>query len=386
MPVYFANKGLIDLDVIRVMGVSVKENDSPIGYFGTGLKFAIATLLRTGHRIELLCGEDTYTFETRDTSIRGQEFKRCYMNEEPLPFTTELGRNWEVWQAYRELHSNTLDEDGQVSDKPLEGDTVFKVIGSAFQNEYHNRHKIFVAGTPLYSDSSIEIYSGESSAVYYRGVLAGRLPKTSRFIYNILEQMELTEDRTFKSAWDVEYKIEKNVPRADNEEIAFGLIEGGEFYEAGLTYTYCAEPSKEFVNVAERLYADTRSNSSAKTIVEKKRQSKADFQVATVSDTQQQVLLDAFELSMLMGASLSPEDVEVVETLGPSVMAIYHKGKDRVFIAKSTLDMGVTYVAATLYEEWAHRQLRMVDATRTFQDHLLQRLAALATELKNGKS
>jgi len=386
MPVYFANKGLIDLDVIRVMGVSVKENASPIGYFGTGLKFAIATLLRTGHRIELTCGEDVYSFETRDTSIRGQDFKRCYMNEEALPFTTELGRNWEVWQAYRELHSNTLDEDGEISDKPLTGDTVFKVIGSAIQNEYHSRHKIFVTGVPLYSDSSIEIYSGESSSVYYRGVLAGRLPKMSRFTYNILETMELTEDRTFKSAWDVEYKIEKSVPRADNEEVVFGLIEGGDFYEAGMTYTYCAEPSEKFVAIAERLYSDTRSNPSAKTIVERKRQSKADFQLAVISETQQQVLLDAFELSMVMGASLSPEDVEVVETLGLGVMAIYHKNKDKVFIAKSTLDMGITYVAATLYEEWAHKQLRMVDATRAFQDHLLQRIAALATELKNGKS
>lgn len=38
MTVYFANSGLIDLDVIRVMGVSIKRRANPIGYFGTGDK------------------------------------------------------------------------------------------------------------------------------------------------------------------------------------------------------------------------------------------------------------------------------------------------------------------------------------------------------------
>ena len=54
MTVYFANAGLIDLDVIRIMGVSVKTKDNPIGYFGTGLKFALSTLLRSGHKVTLL--------------------------------------------------------------------------------------------------------------------------------------------------------------------------------------------------------------------------------------------------------------------------------------------------------------------------------------------
>lgn len=62
MTIYFSNRGLIDLDVIRTMGVNVKENDNPIGHFGTGLKFAIATLLRTGHKVDLYRGDEKISF------------------------------------------------------------------------------------------------------------------------------------------------------------------------------------------------------------------------------------------------------------------------------------------------------------------------------------
>ena len=41
---------------IRTLGVSVKVGDSPIGYFGTGLKFALATILRKGGEIVLKRG------------------------------------------------------------------------------------------------------------------------------------------------------------------------------------------------------------------------------------------------------------------------------------------------------------------------------------------
>lgn len=65
MTVYFANAGLIDLDVIRVMGVSVKTGPNPIGYFGTGLKFALSTLLRTGHRVVMTRGGERIEFTAR---------------------------------------------------------------------------------------------------------------------------------------------------------------------------------------------------------------------------------------------------------------------------------------------------------------------------------
>ena len=81
MTVYFANAGLIDLDVIRVIGVSVKTGDNPIGYFGTGLKFALSTLLRTGHRVELRRGGEVLEFTAREVLVRGKRVQRVFMGE-----------------------------------------------------------------------------------------------------------------------------------------------------------------------------------------------------------------------------------------------------------------------------------------------------------------
>ena len=46
--IVFENPGEIDIRSISTFGVSVKEGDNPIGFFGTGLKYAIVVLLRTG--------------------------------------------------------------------------------------------------------------------------------------------------------------------------------------------------------------------------------------------------------------------------------------------------------------------------------------------------
>ena len=116
--IWFANAEPIDLRAVTTMGVHVKPtNDSPIGYFGTGLKYAIATLLRNGHQIDIWANGQRNYFSTHDEEIRGTTFKLIYLNGERLGFTTNLGKNWELWQAYRELESNVRDENGQSGEK-----------------------------------------------------------------------------------------------------------------------------------------------------------------------------------------------------------------------------------------------------------------------------
>lgn len=46
--IIFRNAGTIDPKSITTFGVSSKENPGAIGFFGTGLKYALAILLRHG--------------------------------------------------------------------------------------------------------------------------------------------------------------------------------------------------------------------------------------------------------------------------------------------------------------------------------------------------
>ena len=105
----FSTKGVLDLSVITTFGVNVKPNtDNPIGYFGTGLKYAIAVLLRHGIKITLYTNGQEYQFYTKEKDIRGKEFMVCRYRKtgllnkfsyHELPFTTEHGKNWELWKS-----------------------------------------------------------------------------------------------------------------------------------------------------------------------------------------------------------------------------------------------------------------------------------------------
>ena len=112
MTVSFQNPGLIDLRAIQIMGVSVKDTDNPIGYFGTGLKYAIATLLRNSQSITIWRGLEPYRFSASAENIRGKSFSVVRMNGEPLGITTDLGRNWQMCHAFREVYAHNLDERG----------------------------------------------------------------------------------------------------------------------------------------------------------------------------------------------------------------------------------------------------------------------------------
>ena len=48
MSIIFTNQGEIDIRAVTTFGVSVKNDNSAIGMFGTGLKYAIAIILRHG--------------------------------------------------------------------------------------------------------------------------------------------------------------------------------------------------------------------------------------------------------------------------------------------------------------------------------------------------
>jgi len=376
--VYFANAGLIDLNVIRLMGVSVKDSKSPIGYFGTGLKYAIATLLRHGQEIELIRGGERFVFSARETMVRGEAFRQCFMNDEPLPFTTELGKKWEVWQAYRELHSNMLDEGGLVIDEPIEDETVLVARGESIHMQYLGRDDIFLATKPIAANSMIEVHPGESSAVFYRGVRAGHLPNPGAFTYNFLCEMELTEDRTFRSQWDVEWKLATTIPRLHHKGVISKLLEGRDSFDQSLAFNHCGSPSEEFIEVASQRYNDTATPQAAKAVVERDRQERAVFKPATMLDHEKDKFLEAFPHLQKLGCSLSPEDVEIVESLGPETFAMFKRDSGQIYLAKMTFDWGLETLVAALYEEWLHKDYHYKDRTTALQNFLFQRLVALA--------
>lgn len=214
MTVQFYTSTVMDFMALRTFGLSVKEGVNPIGKFGTGLKYAIAVILRLGGTITIHIDGVEHRFKTRTQDFRGvpTEFIICQVKRVggwttyTMPFTTSLGKHWEAWMAFRELESNTRDENGETSLLAVSGvveqteGTLICVDGADFDETFRNMDQIFLpkGEEPWIAERGIEVYRRPSQYLWYRGIRVFKLTKPSMFTYNFVREMELTEDRTFQ--------------------------------------------------------------------------------------------------------------------------------------------------------------------------------------------
>lgn len=389
--VYFANAEAIDLTAITTMGVSVKVKDNPIGYFGTGLKFAIATVLRTGHKVRLRTRDPATDIEFRPqpTTIRGEEFQLVRMcfnggtSWQDLGFTTSLGRNWEVWQAYRELRCNVMDEEGVVSfTAPEEGTwgTLFEVEGDAFYNCHLNGKTVFLEGAALYSHPESEVYAGPSNVVYYRGVRVAALPQASVLTHNLTANCGLTEDRTLKNFWELDYHVSRSVAQCRDADLLEQLLLAPKgSFECGLTFSNADKPSPEFMRVVEHYRRMASLNSGALKLWLKHADAGLAYVESALSAHEEKLVQEALAMVKMLAPEARREDFTVLDGMG-DVFGLFRGG--RMYIARRTLDRGARFTASTMYEEWIHKTERAADGSRDFQDHVLDKLFMVVERLK----
>lgn len=384
MTVYFYNDETIDLAAVTILGVSVKDSDSAIGYFGTGLKFAISTLLRTGHKVSIFTEGKENTFGTEKAIIRDEEFDVVTMNGEKLGFTTKMGRDWEVWQAYRELHSNCLDEGGTISDEePAETyGTEIVVSGSEITTCYHGRHEIFLPTTPVAVSGVVEFHKGEiNKTAYYKGVKAHKLQNASIFTYNITNGQVLTEDRSIKSTYDYKTKIEHAVITCDDEDVILLVIlakQGSFEHSLDLHHEYIT-PSHAFMRVVNRNRSNNRLSKSARKQWEHHAKDKLEPKVVQLDDFDIEQFEKAQVLLRRLDCDIELSDFVTVEDLGIGCFGKVAGAK--IYICKKTFDQGYRFLASTLYEEWLHHNHGYKDESRELQNLLFERLFSVVDRL-----
>ena len=105
------NKGEIDVNGLILMGGSTKrDSQTSIGFFGSGNKYAIATLLNKNINFKIFSGENEIKITTKDVNFRDKHFKQIFINGKETSLTTDMGPSWEEWFAIREWVSNSIDE------------------------------------------------------------------------------------------------------------------------------------------------------------------------------------------------------------------------------------------------------------------------------------
>lgn len=262
-------KGKLDLRALTVFGMNVKpETSTPIGYFGTGLKYAVAVLVRHKIPVTFWISGKRWTIQELASTFRGKEFGTLALKSYgamglkkavALPFTTELGKNWELWQAFRELEANTRDEKGEslLFDRfeapvPFDarGFTNIVVEDERYVQCYLDRDKTFLPdGLSVRSETDrVQAFARKSQHIYYRGIRIMDLEEPSVNTYNILAPLDLTEDRTAKSKFYVDYEIEQFLAQTNSREIIQRAVTSPpKTYEHTLDYQYTA-PASTFLD------------------------------------------------------------------------------------------------------------------------------------------
>ena len=270
----FVTDGAIDLRSFSTFGFNSKPNTTnPIGFFGTGLKISTAVIARLGCKMTVLIDGVQHEFYTSPTEFRGKSFDLVRMKKrkglmsrwqyQEMPYTTELGKNWEPWQVFRELESNTRDENGKTylidDETPFgmsflnddcRGKTVILIDEPSVVACYEKMDDIFL-NTKIdlrLSNDRCQVFNVGSKYLFYRGMRVLELPRPSAFTYNILSEQRLTEDRTLYS-WNAMWEIRdlimqstdhdfiEQVVQLDEEKFWEGKIEFDDVYApAGATF------------------------------------------------------------------------------------------------------------------------------------------------------
>lgn len=193
MKVNFYSKSILSLLDLTTIGGSDKLGDeTKIGQFCSGLKYALALFLRNdvkftattrqtvydlggfdrmvttfysidkhvkedefaGHSKELICINAGYEYQSFHTALTNDEFCEDVPTDEVYEtgISTELGFDWKLEYALREIWSNMIDEDGwyDENDKPDENHKIGTVISlefddnSPFYNIWKDRELYFI--------------------------------------------------------------------------------------------------------------------------------------------------------------------------------------------------------------------------------------------------
>jgi len=393
--VYFMNNGTFDLRGMLTFGLSAKVKDDAIGFFGTGFKYAVAIILRNLGTIKITTkGEDgnyyMYEFFAKRENFRGKDTDFIFILDHTTGesisanITTRVGINWKHWMAFRELYCNCKDEEGVISTEYQEGfDTVIEVDCAPIYQAFQEKDSyILPEMEPIFKTGSAEIYERKLPYVYYRGIAVYSAQDDAAYTYNILDYIELTEDRTVKYEFYVRSAIQKVLQLCDVDQVIEQVVQDNCF-EAKQGFDKDWPVSDKFIEVCDRLQnTDKGIRESARLLVKTIKIKRREFPEFTPNAVQQKMIDKAKSFLLKMDMPIDQYPIKYVTGLGDGVMGRALDGT--IYISEMPFNMGTKQLASTLMEEWVHLKTGAHDFDRTMQSWLFDKILSVG-ETINGE-
>lgn len=209
------SRGEAELGALTLLGASSKRNATDkIGFFGSGMKYAICTLLAAGNKFSIFFGTTPVSITTRSEVFRNEEFHRVVINNVDTSLTTTAGPQWTEIDAFRELYSNALDEgliDIITVPAPAGGEpgttTIYIEITPTIASMRENIEHYFLnfnSPSVLFTNRVGSLLSSPAGRVFRRGIWAVDENIDSAYGWDFTD-LTINESRK-ASTWQVEYQ------------------------------------------------------------------------------------------------------------------------------------------------------------------------------------
>lgn len=437
------NDGEIETNSFELIGASTKRGDKgKIGFFGSGLKYSIAYMMRNSIDFKIFSGENEMVFTTIDETLKDQVFQRICINGKPTSYTVTMGATWtEDWFVLREIYCNAIDEgtcqlvrETEIV-QPAAGKTRIYVELTeklnALQLEWdsyftEDREPLFVANK-IYTcylsseggvtEQKVKVLQKTKGVLFRRGI---RVSHHDKMLYDYdVDFVDINEDRTAKSPNAMTFVFCDLFAQFINEDWVKNVLRSGKVEKSDVSWEYDSIDtesrsaySTEWIRFSNEnlLVVEEISGKFSEEISKSKREvflipsRLARFMKVklpaivilgmgtSVDNTFMTEMEPTAKMSFLLKevlASLSemkyevPYDITVVQFENPDVLGKADVNNKKIYIGDRTFDMGRREIALTLMEETEHIKAVAMDETRRFQNHIFsQWLTAL--ENQNG--
>ena len=425
------NDGEIETNSFELIGASTKRNDNTkIGFFGSGLKYSIAYMMRNDIKFRIFSGNTEVLFTTVSDTLKGQNFDRICINGKTTSFTVTMGPTWkEDWFVLREIYCNALDENGCQIIKEThdintsEGKTriyieqtdKLKELCDNWDSYFSDEREPLFETESVYTSSlgsgdfdgsteqKVKVFSKTNGVLFRKGI---RVYDSKNLMYDYgVEFVAINEDRTASSAYALDYclcsivaampdeEYVKNVLRSALDDITskeYGsLIDGTSSTKYSDKWIKFSEENMLVVKEKSGKYTEQIGRTQKEVFylpqifcrnLKKKHPSinilgmgalLGDISFDEVEpNSKMQYLINEVKKSLEEMKYEISYDIIVADIHNDTVLGLADKQNKRIIIGTRTFDMGRREIAMTMIEENEHLISGHGDESRAFQTHI----------------
>ncbi len=407
------NKGEIDVNGLILMGGSTKrDSKTSIGFFGSGNKYAIATLISKGIGFKIFSGENEIVITTKDVTFRDKHFKQIFIDGKETSLTTDMGPLWEEWYAIREWVSNSIDEGGSTivpgieTVNAKEGYTrIYVEIVGAIEDVINNWDNYFTFnridihfeknGNKILGNTDQD----ENMTLFRKGIRCYYAKGTKSLYHYDMTEFEINESRVVEDTWNANLQVTRFYNEVTDIDILQNVLKNSykdDKYENRLNWYYgigkLSQHWRDAIGSHRIVVGDYSGHFQQEQMMfpcyvvctDLAKRIKASFPDVTVYG-----LLDGGEVCITSKVELTSRHsfllkecdkffeecqysvqypIEVVEFVNkPEQLGL---AKDNtIYVSNKLFNMGKRELAVTIMEENEHLRTGYKDCTRAFQQH-----------------